>query len=77
MKALKARHLAAQAYATSDTDLAGAALSLLKHRHRRDRVAEGLAALVKGGGVPANAIRNDQGQPILNDSGGYVLKEAA
>lgn len=51
MKYRKARSLAARAYKNSDTRLANAALEILRHRRRRDRVATGLAALVKGGGV--------------------------
>lgn len=27
------------------------------------------------GGVPANALRNDDGGYVRNDQGGYVLKE--
>lgn len=50
MKIRRARELAAKAYADSDSDLASAALAILKHHKRRDRVAEGLAAFVKGGG---------------------------
>lgn len=72
MKIRRARSLAAKAYETSNTGLASAALEILRHYPRRDRVASGLAAFVKGVGVPPFAFTLRNGSGIALRDGSYL-----